>query len=232
MAVKKTVSKTESKKSVKFQAGGSINKLLVSKEGIKPATGEGGKLMKEIHEKKIMRLDIDPTISPDSRLHELLQKQVTHEFDNERLYQAMSLWSANHGYYETAKFYNAHMGEERRHGMDFVNFMVEQGMKVEAPAPKTQPSDFDCMGDLIMQSMEREKETTRMIEEIHSEALKPGNGAALTIAGKYLAEQVEEEQLFRSLANLFMMANGSRMDFEMEVMKLKDKKPKYKIGNL
>jgi len=217
---------------IKFGDGGQLSEELLSKMKEENTEGQAKEIMQDINNKKIMKINIDPTIPEDSTITQLLQRQVSHEFDNERLYQAMALWCTHNGYPETARFYSKHTLEERRHGMDFINFMLKQGMRVKPPVPKIQPTDFKCMGDVIAQSMEREKETTRMIEEIHREALKEGNGAALTIAGKYLNEQVEEEQLFRSLANLFMMANGSRNDFEVEVMTLKNNKHKHKIGEL
>ncbi len=169
--------------------------------------------------------------SSSSRIQELLQRQVCHEFDNERLYLAMALWADHKGYTETAKFFSKHTKEERRHGMDFINHMLAREMKVDPPCEEKQPSEFENLEDMIVQAVERERLTTKMIGEIHREALKT-NDLALIIAGKYLNEQWEEEQLFNSLLNLYKLSKQNIIDFEMEVMKLKDKHPKYKIGKI
>ncbi len=164
-----------------------------------------------------------------SNIKDLLQKQVCHEFDNERLYFAMALWADYNGYTQLAKFYNKHKQEERRHGMDFVNHMLGRHMKVMPPCEHEQPENFEDIGDVIKQSIKREIETTEMIGELYAEALKT-NDMALTIASKYLSEQHEEEQLFVSLYNLWKKCNGNIIDFEMEVGQLKET-GKYKIGN-
>ncbi len=163
-------------------------------------------------------------------LNDLLQNQVCHEFDNERLYLSMALWCEENGYIETAAFFSGHSLEERQHGMDFINFMLKMKIRVEPPCPREVQRDFDDMKHLLEESVKREKETSKMISEIHKEAMKTNN-LAITIANKYLQEQVEEEQLFESLLNLNNLCNGSKIDFEMEVSKIKAK-DKYKIGTL
>ena len=165
-----------------------------------------------------------------SIISDLLQNQVCHEFDNERLYLSMALWCSEKGYTETAKFFSKHSLEERRHGMDFVNFMVIRRMNVQPPCEKEVQREFDNLKSLLQAALEREYETSTLIREIHKEALKTSD-MALTIAGKYLNEQVEEEQLFESLLNLYSLCNDSEIDFEMTVNKIKSK-DKYKIGSL
>ncbi len=177
---------------------------------------------KELKEKK--------STSKSSTINDLLQNQVCHEFDNERLYISMALWCSEKGYTETAKFFSKHSLEERRHGMDFVNFMVIRKINVQPPCETKVQREFDNMKSLLDAALAREKETSSMIREIHKEALKTSD-LALTIAGKYLHEQVEEEQLFMSLINLYDLCGGSKIDFEMTVNKIKHN-GKYKIGAL
>lgn len=163
-------------------------------------------------------------------IKELLQKQVCHEFGNERLYISMSLWCEENGYTETAKFFSKHSLEERRHGMDFINYMSKRKMKVNPPCEQEIEREFEDLGTLLKAALKQEIKTSSMIKEIHEEALKTCN-LALTIANKYLCEQVEEEQLFISLVNLHKLCGDSKIDFEMEVGHLKSD-DKYKVGTL
>lgn len=177
-----------------------------------------------------MALKQKPIVSNDETIKALLQKQVDHEFDNERLYLSMSLWCEDKGYIQTAKFFSEHSLEERDHGMGFINFMLKKGMRVETPYTTGVPREFDDLKDVLVQSVTREKETSEMIAELYKVSIEH-NSLASTVAKHYLDEQVEEEQLFVSLLNLYRLCNGSKIDFEMEVNSIK-KSGKYSIGKL
>ncbi len=163
-------------------------------------------------------------------IEELLQKQVCSEFGNERLYISMALWCEENGYIETAKFFMMHSLEEKKHGMDFINYMLQRKMKVNPPCEQPIEREFDGLGDLIKTALKQELKTSEKIIKLHAQALITSD-LALSIASKYLTEQVEEEQLFLSLVNLYNLCGDSKIDFEMEVGHLKGK-GKYKIGNL
>jgi len=169
-------------------------------------------------------------LNSSSNIQSLLQRQVEHEFDNERLYMAMAIWCDRHDYQETAKFFSKHTLEERKHALDFLNFMLSQKMNTKAPKLGEIQTEFEDMQSLLEAALEREKKTSKMIGEIHTAALKGGN-LALTIAGKYLNEQVEEEQLFTAILKLYETAAGNKADFEMMVMDIK-KHDKFKPGKL
>ena len=164
----------------------------------------------------------------ESILEKLLQEQICHEFNNEKLYLIMSIWCENKGYVNTAKFFNFRSLEERAHGMDFINYLSKQKIQINPPCDLPINNKFDDLKSLLIAALKQEKLTTDKIKEIHKEALKTSD-LALTIAGKYLREQLEEEQLFASLINLYNLCDGSKFDFETMVLSIKDK---YKIGTL
>jgi len=171
----------------------------------------------------------DPDVS--NEVHKLLQRQVNHEFSNERLYLSMALWCEENGYPETAKFFSSHAVEEERvHGMKVINYMLKKKIKVLTPVPEESKREYTNMKEVLEDAIKREKMTSKMIGEILSESIKQGD-LAYTIASELMNEQIEEEQLFNSLLNLFEMCNNSRVDFEMEINTLKAS-GKYKIGNL
>ena len=162
-------------------------------------------------------------------VEDFLCRQIDHEFGNESLYLAMSIWCTNNGYYETAKFFNAQSTEERSHGISFINFMAKRGMTVHTPKYEVVATDFSNIKDVMEKSLVREIETTKMISEIHQEAMKTSD-VTMVIADEFLKEQMEEEQLFISLNNLVDMCNGNKIDFEMEIHALVG--GKYKVGEV
>jgi ferritin len=161
---------------------------------------------------------------------QLLQAQVNHEFENERLYLSMAFWCDANGYPETAKFFSGHSGEEKNHAMDFVNHMLRNEYPLETPYTVGIPKTFDSLEDILKQSIAREKETTKMILKLYRTA-EEESVLAINVAKKYLVEQEEEEQLFRSLYNLWKLCNGNKIDFEMEVGALKSS-GKYILGKI
>jgi ferritin len=175
---------------------------------------------------KITKSDEKPSLSC-----KLVQKQIEHELENERLYLSMASWCDHYGLTETAKFFYEHSLEERKHAMDFANHALARGKRAIFGATKEMKQDFTDCGELLEEALLREKETTKLILELYRTGLKEGT-LAVNIASKYIDEQKEEEQLFLSLLNLWKTCNGSKIDFEMEVMKLKCKDKIHLKGNL
>lgn len=165
-----------------------------------------------------------------SKSCELTQKQITHELENERLYLEMAAWCEDKGLTQTAKFFFLHAAEEKEHAMDFFNHLSKQGKRAYFGATKEMKTDFSNLSDLLSEAVKREQETTELIQKLLC-AGKEDKSLVIDIAMKYIEEQLEEEQLFISLQNLWKICDGSKIDFEMEVMKLKCNDT-YKLGNL
>lgn len=182
--------------------------------------------LQEIKDQAIEQVD---DIKP-SELQSLIQRQVVHEFQNERLYLSMALWCSKNGYAQTAKFFSGHSLEERSHGMGFINAMIKQRMDVITPEPGPVEFEFDGLEDVLKKAMKREIKTSKLIAQLHNKAISE-QSLISRVTEAYLEEQVEEEQLFQSLLTLFDVCNGSKIDFEMEVRTIKSS-GKYKIGEL
>jgi ferritin len=163
---------------------------------------------------------------------ELMQRQVDHEFENERLYLSMSIWLHSNGFIQTAKFFSRHSVEERGHGMDFINAMLKQKVAIKTPYTTDIERDFTDVRSLLVIAVEQEEKTSKMILELHKKAIEE-NSLFSEVSTKYVEEQMEETQLFNSLLNLYDLCDGSKIDFELEVLALKDSKNnKYKMGML
>ncbi len=150
----------------------------------------------------------------------LLQHQVIHELENERLYFEMASWCDHNNLPETAKFFAEHTHEERNHALDFMNHGLMQGIRVKFGPTKEMKSDYKDLMEVLEDSLAREKETSAMIQNMYEIAEKEKT-FLITIAQKYIKEQLEEEQLFLSVLSLWKKCTGSKIDFEMEIGKVK-----------
>jgi ferritin len=193
-------------------------------------TKEGQPQMEKDVKKPILEDEIEEA-GGKPHIKKLLCRQINHEFDNERLYLSIAIWCENHGYTQTAKFFADHSYEEKKHGMDFINFMAQKGMKIPVPKPNEVQTEFEGLEEALKAALKREYETTAFIQEIYVAAAEIGHPAVM-LAHEYLEEQVEEEQLFQSLLALYKLAGPNLYNFESSVMELKTKKGKWKVGAL
>ena len=161
----------------------------------------------------------------------LVDKQIDHEFFNERLYISMAAWCDANGFPETASFFSEHSLEEREHAFDFINHKLKQGMKPHISGTKQPPVDFRDMTDVLTQALEQEYLTNEMIQNLFDVGTKEKT-FLIPIAQKYLDEQLEETQLFTSLLKLWETCNFSKIDFELEVMKLRCENETHRLGKI
>jgi len=161
---------------------------------------------------------------------ELAQKQIIHELENERLYLEMAAWCDYEGLTQTAQFFYQHSEEERKHAKDFWTHMLKQHHRAYLGPTKQMKKDYKDLTEVLTESIAREQETSAMIQHL-LDVSREENTFLVTIAMHYVEEQLEEEQLFKSLLNLWKICDGSKIDFEMEVMKLKCANGTYKFGN-
>ncbi len=191
-----------------------------------------------IQEKKLMMKSdsMGPGTTPEEmeeNLEILMQKQVDHEFENARLYLAMAIWCQTNGYTETAKFFSEHALEERKHGMDFINAMIVLELPIRQPLTKKMKGNYDDLEELLSDAVDREIMTSIMIGKIHKCAIMQGSLAS-RITEEYIEEQYEEEQLFKSILNLYKLHKNkdSLASFESQIGEIAKRTGKYMIGQL
>jgi len=169
----------------------------------------------------------------EEKLELLMQKQIDHEFENARLYLAMAIWCQTNGYTETAKFFSGHALEERKHGMDFINSLIVMEMPVRQPITKEMKGDYENLEEVLVDAVDREVMTSIMIGKLHKCAIMQGSLLS-RVTEEYIEEQYEEEQLFKSILNLFKLHKNkdSLASFESQIGQLTERTGKYMIGKL
>ena len=152
-----------------------------------------------------------------SKTLQLLQEQVSHEFFAERLYLAIAVWLDQAGFPETAYWFSEHAEEERGHAMRFVNFILKRGEKVIIPGTKEPPTDFEDVESVFTAALDHERFVSEKITKIYTTSLEEADIMATEIAREFIEEQVEEEQVFLSLYNLFRLENKITIDMEAQM---------------
>ena len=139
---------------------------------------------------------------------ELLQKlndQIGLEFESANIYLQMSSWCAAHGLDGCASFLREHTTEEMGHMtrlFDYVNEIGEMAIIPEIPKPR---HEYENVRELFAATLEHERFITGKINDLVDAALKEKDFSTFNFLQWYVAEQHEEEALFKKILDLVDM---------------------------
>lgn len=155
-----------------------------------------------------------------------LNEQIAMEFNASNFYLAIASWCDTQGYEGTAHFFVQQSNEERDHGMRIFHFINSLDGHAVAPEISKPPVSFNSYREIFERSLEQEKRNTKAIHEIVDMTLSEKDYSTYNFMHWYLDEQVEEENLFRSIldkldivgeegSGLYMLDNelGQRQDY-------------------
>ena len=135
----------------------------------------------------------------NKELVEMLTRQIRMEGDARQFYLSASIWCKTRGLDGTAHFFNMQSEEEHGHMMKIINFLIEVGEKPVLPALEAPKNDFKNYRDLFETSLKYEKEVTESFHAMANKCLEVKDHTTLNFLQWFIEEQVEEEDLFRSI---------------------------------
>lgn len=136
-----------------------------------------------------------------TKLLNLLNEQIKHEFDSEHLYLAMGAYLASNMLGGFAHFYIKHSAEEHGHAMRIFKFINDKGERVTLTAVDEPKNDFKSVVEIVEETLEHERMVTKIINELTELALKEKEHSTVNFLKEFVDEQVEEELLFEKLLN-------------------------------
>ncbi len=145
---------------------------------------------------------------PD-KIEKMLNDQLQHEFEAGNWYLSMSSWAEVKGYHGTAGFFLEQSKEENFHAMKIFHYINDRDGHALAPAIAKPDSDFKSYRHLFERGLELEKENTRLINNLVEAAQKAKDHATEQFLQWYVDEQVEEEDLFRSILDKLNLLGDS-----------------------
>lgn len=138
----------------------------------------------------------DDEFGPSEKLLELFNRQVTQEFMASQVYLSASIWFDNHDWEGMAAYMLAESGEERMHGLGFVDFAMKRNIPIELqsiPAPPVSNKDWESPEDVWQSILELEQRNTRSLLDLATAANECNDFAVLAFLNPYHMEQVNEE---------------------------------------
>jgi ferritin len=143
-------------------------------------------------------------------IEEKLQSQIEKEASSSQLYLSMACWADVKGFSGAANFLYAHSDEERMHMLKLVKFVNERGGHATIPALSKPEKQFDTLQTVFQSILEHEIMVTASINDIITHCLKENDHTTNNFMQWYIAEQLEEEQLARSIIDKLEMIGSEK----------------------
>jgi ferritin len=128
-----------------------------------------------------------------------LNQQINLEFYSSNLYLQMSSWCEHAGLEGCAEFMHQHAQEEMGHMQRLFNYVNETGSMAVLGQIDAPPTEYESIADVFRKTYEHECLVTRRINELADAAMKETDYSTFNFLQWYVAEQHEEEKLFKSI---------------------------------
>lgn len=152
-----------------------------------------------------------------------LNQQINLEFYSSNLYLQMSSWCEFKGLEGCADFLKSHAVEEMEHMNRLFTYVNETGGLARLGQVDAPPFEFESITDVFQQTLDHEKHVTGKINHLARTSRDENDFSTLNFLQWYVAEQHEEERLFRSILDKIEMigltGNGLFL-IDQEVAKL------------
>lgn len=137
-----------------------------------------------------------------------LNEQLNLEFYSANLYLQMSAWCSDQGFEGAAAFLKSHSREEMEHMQRLFDYVSDTGALPLLGTIAAPPVEFASLADIFTLTYEHEQLITRKINELAHLAMTLQDYSTFHFLQWYVAEQHEEEKLFKSvLDKLGMVSN-------------------------
>lgn len=142
----------------------------------------------------------------------LLNEQIAKEMFASNLYLSMSSWCFENSYDGAGEFLLQHAAEESEHAKKLIKYLNETDSHVKLASIPSPDDEFKSLLDVFEQTYEHEQSITKSINELVDFMLEHKDYPTFNFLQWYVAEQHEEEALFRGIVDKIKLikdnANG------------------------
>lgn len=140
-----------------------------------------------------------------------LNEQIRLETESAYKYNGMRLYFKDLGSPGATHWLKLQAHEELSHAEDFIDLILDLDGELEPlGALEEQPVEYDSFLDVFEKGLEHEKLISASILNLLEIAIKDKNYAAENFLRKYVDEQVEEEDTFRSVIDIIKLADDDK----------------------
>jgi len=157
------------------------------------------------------------------RLEEALNNQIRIEAESSQIYLSMACWAEVQGLEGVAGFMYAHSDEERMHMLKLVRYVNERGGHAVISELKQPQKDFGTFQKMFEELYNHEIFVSKSINDLVEITLEERDYATNNFLQWYVAEQIEEESLARTVLdkiNLIGDDKGGLYLFDRDIQQI------------
>ena len=140
-----------------------------------------------------------------NKIEKALNNQIKSEAQSSQIYLAMASWAETQGLGGTAQFLYKHSDEERMHMLKLVQYVNERGGKAIVPQLDQPEKDYKSLKKLFQTLLDHEIMVSGEINNLVEICLDEKDYTTHNFLQWYVAEQIEEEALARTIMDKLSM---------------------------
>lgn len=138
-----------------------------------------------------------------------LNEQMNLELYSSLLYQQMSAWCSYHSFEGAAAFLRRHAQEEMTHMQRLFDYLTDTGSLPRINPVASPVAEYASLDELFRATYEHEQLITQQINSLTHAAMTSQDYPTFNFLQWYVAEQHEEEKLFKSVLDKLSLAGKS-----------------------
>ncbi len=157
------------------------------------------------------------------KLEKALNNQIRIEAESSQVYLSMASWAEVKGLEGVAGFMYGHSDEERMHMLKLVKYVNERGGHAHISDLKAPKTDFGTLQKMFQELYDHEIFVSQSINDLVHVTLEEKDYATHNFLQWYVAEQIEEEALARTILdkiNLIGNDKGGLYLFDRDVQQI------------
>ncbi len=139
------------------------------------------------------------------KIQTALNEQIKIEGESSQIYLAMASWAETEGLGGTAQFLYKHSDEERMHMLKLVQYVNERGGKAIVPEFSQPDVGYKSLTNLFQTLLNHEIMVSEEINNLVEICLNEKDYTTHNFLQWYVAEQIEEEALARTIMDKLSM---------------------------
>lgn len=157
------------------------------------------------------------------KLEKALNNQIKIEAESSQVYLSMASWAEVKGLEGIAGFMYGHSDEERMHMLKLIKYVNERGGHAQISQLKAPKTEFGSFQKMFEELYQHELFVSNSINELVHVTLEEKDYATHNFLQWYVAEQIEEEALARTILdkiNLIGNDKGGLYLFDRDVQQI------------
>ena len=138
-----------------------------------------------------------------------LNDQLNLEFFSANLYLQMSAWCSDKGFEGAASFLKMHSREEMQHMQRLFEYLSDTGAMPVLGSIAAPPISWNSLNDVLEDALKHEQLITSKINELAHAAMTSQDYSTFNFLQWYVAEQHEEETLFKSVLDKLALVSNT-----------------------